>query len=82
MEAQNAAQRIYGEARDGVRLLFGDLLNIHAALGRDDKRRARERAIENEREIKLPLNAGRLFYVDFADFFPLRACLRRDEKRA
>ncbi len=70
------------EGGDPLRGLVGDLLDVHAALGRGDERNARGRAVDQRREVELLLDRRALFDVEPVDHLALGAGLVGDEGRA
>ena len=71
-----------GDAEDRLRVLRGDLLDVHAALrgGHDD--RLPLGAVEGDRDVQLLGDVGGLLDEDLADELPLGAGLVGDELHA
>src|SRR6185436_13754017 len=67
---------------DLVRRVVRDLLDVHAAFGRNYDRDARGLAVDQHREIELLLDRRAVLDVEPVDLLALRAGLRRDESCA
>src|SRR5262249_39306179 len=70
---------IDGKRRDLSGTRAGDLFDVHAPRGGYHKGNARAFAVDERREIKLPLDGGALLDVEAADLFAMRARLMRDQ---
>ena len=79
MVRHNSGRWIDGKRHDLVGTGAGDLLDVHAARCRYHEGNARAFAVDERREIKLPLDGGALLDVEAADLFAVRARLMRDQ---
>ena len=78
----DAGGRIDREGVDLLRRVVGDLLDIHAAFGRDDEGDAARRAVDQRREIELGGDVGAFLDIEPADLLAGLAGLGRDERLA
>ncbi len=63
-------------------VLVRDLLDVHAAFGRDDEGDARGFAVDQHREIELLVDRRAFLDVEPVDLLAVRAGLVRDQRRA
>ena len=82
MERRETRRGIDVKRGDLLRGVDRDLFDIHPAFGRGDEGHASEVAIDDQREIKLPLDGDVLGHIDFSDRPALRPGLRRDQRLA
>ena len=78
----DVGHRIDRDGDDLVRRVVRDLLDVHAAFGRDHDRDARGRAIDQHRQVELPLDGGAFLDVEPVHLLAARAGLVRDQRRA
>ncbi len=82
VKALDAGRGIDGEGQNLFGAVGGDFLDVHAALGRADKRDAARFAVDQEREVKLARDRRALFDVDAPDRLAGGAGLMRDKRAA
>ena len=78
----DAGGRIDREGEDFFRRVVGDLLDVHAAFGGDDKGDARGLAVDQRRKIELALDGRAFLDIDAVDLLAVRAGLVRHQRRA
>ncbi len=78
----DVGDRIDRDGDDLLRRVVRDLLDVHAAFGRDHDGDARGDAVDQHREIELLLDGGAFLDVEPVDLLALRAGLVRDQRRA
>ncbi len=74
--------RIDGEAMDLFRRVVRDLLDIDAALGREDERHPALLAVDQRRQIELLVDRGAVLDVEPVDLLAVRTGLHRHQRRA
>jgi hypothetical protein len=82
LERAHRGRRRQRQADDLVRMLGGDFLDIHAALGRGDDSDTAGLAVDELRDIKLARDIAALLDIDLLDFLALRSGLVRHEAAA
>ena len=75
-------RRIDREGHDLLGRVMRDLLDVHAAFGRDDEGDARGRAVDQHREIEFLVDVGAVLDVEAVDLLAGLAGLQRDQRRA
>ena len=78
----DAGRRIDREGHDFLRRLVRDVLDIDAAFGGDHEGYFRGLAVDQDREIELPVDVGAFLDVEAVDLLAVRAGLHRDQRRA
>ena len=75
-------RRVDREGQDLLRRVVRDLLDVHAALGRDDEGDAARLAVDERREVELGGDVRAFLDVEPADLLAGRAGLDRDQRPA
>ena len=78
----DAGGRVDRDGEDLVRRVVGDLLDVHAALGRDHDGDAAGLAVDKRRKVELGGDVGALLDVEAVDLLAGRAGLEGDERAA
>ena len=61
---------------------MGNGFDIHAAFGGHNKGNKAGFAINEDRQVKLPVNLGTVLYIEPVDLLAAFACLERDQRVA
>ena len=77
-----ARRRIDRDLDDLLGMLGRDFLDLHPAFGRGHHHDLRDRAIDDDAQVKLLGDVGAFFDPDFVDFLSVRAGLRSHESLA
>src|ERR1700688_1077889 len=80
--AYDAGGRIDREADDLLRCVVRNVLDIDAAFGGDHERHFAGFAVDQDREIELPVDVGAFLDVEPVDLLAVRSGLHRDQGRA
>ena len=78
----DAGRRIDREGDDLLRRVVRDLLDVHAAFGRDHEGDARGLAVDQRRQVELAVDGRAFLDVEAVDLLAVRAGLMRDQRRA
>ena len=78
----DAGRRVDREGHDLLGRVVRDLLDVHAAFGRDHERDARGFAVDQRREIELAVDRRAFLDVEPVDLLAVRPGLVRDQHRA